>query len=114
MELAGENPVHRHPSLPLPKPFDGSLANWTKWRQRFDRYRIAPDLALRSRAEQISTVLYATGDCADDILKTTDVNEETIEYDDLKQVFETHFGDRKKCGGTCKIQQTCSETWTTN
>ena len=55
------------------------------------------------------------GDCTDDILKTTDVSEETVEYDDLKQVFETHFGDRKNVVvERAKFHKRVQKTWRTN
>ena len=36
-----------------------------KWLRRFERYRVASGFNNKSQTEQVSTLLYAMGDCAD-------------------------------------------------
>ena len=95
-QQAGENAVRRQAgSLPLPKTFDGHAANWKKWCQRFDRYHVASGLAHKSEKEQVSIFLYAMGDCADDILATLSIDEETISFADIKAELNNYFGARQ-------------------
>ena len=93
---AEEAPEAVHPnqgtanSLPLPTKFDGtSKLNqadlWPKWLRRFERYRIASGLQNKTEQEQVGTLLYAMGECADDIITTLRVNEETASYTDSEQ-----------------------------
>ena len=63
-----------------------------KWCQRFDRYHVASGLAHKSEKEQVSIFLYAMGDCADDILATLSVDEETISFADIKTELNNYFG----------------------
>jgi len=83
-------------SLPIPTCFSGNPTHWEKWRQRFERYRIASGLAQKPRQEQVSTFLYAMGECADDILVTLNIDEATASYEDTRAVLDTYFGARKK------------------
>ena len=39
--------------------------------------------------------LYAMGDCADDILATLSIDEETISFADIKAELNNYFGARK-------------------
>ena len=66
--------------LPLPARFDGAngpnqAEYWIRWSRRFERYRIASGLNTKPEHEQVSTLLYAMGDCADDILATLRLDE---------------------------------------
>ena len=95
-QQAGENAVRRQASsLPLPKTFDGHAANWKKWCQRFDRYHVATGLAHKSEKEQVSIFLYAMGDCADYILATLSIDEETISFADIKAELNNYFGAKQ-------------------
>ena len=70
----GHNQTLSQPrQLPLPVRFDGANGPnqtecWIRWSRRFERYRIASCLQTKPEYEQVSTLLYAMGDCADDIL----------------------------------------------
>ncbi|XP_054765371.2 uncharacterized protein K02A2.6-like [Lytechinus pictus] len=69
-------------SLPLPDSFDkvGGLnqaEQWPKWARRFERYRTASGLAAKPDGEQVSTLLYAMGDCADHIIVSIGVEEKS-------------------------------------
>ena len=105
----GENdPPHENPppadginsNLPLPDKFHGSTGPkqtelWLKWYRRFERYRHASGLVTKPDRDQVSTLLYAMGDCADDILITLSINEETISYADLTTAFNNYYKVRK-------------------
>ena len=60
--------------VPLPDRFNfGSPDTWPAWVRRFDRFRIASGLANRPANDQISTMVYAMGDQAEDILRTLNI-----------------------------------------
>ena len=86
--------------MPLPARLD-SIAptlraeHWPKWLNRFERYRIASQLHTKTNHEQVSTMLYSMGDCADDILSTLCIDETRATYDEVKQAFEDHFKSRR-------------------
>ena len=82
-------------SLPPPKSFDGTGANWPKWKQRFLCYRTGSRLSQKPREEQVSVFLYTMGDIANDIMKTMNTDEETIELDALIAKFDGYYGARK-------------------
>jgi hypothetical protein len=86
--------------VPLPARLDSVASTqqadfWPKWLNRFDRYRIASGLKDKPQQDQVSTMLYAMGDIADDILATLSINENTATYDEIKTVFNTYFNCRK-------------------
>ncbi|CAB4011562.1 Transposon Ty3-I Gag-Pol poly [Paramuricea clavata] len=87
-------------NIPIPEKFDGGNGPkqgdlWPKWIRRFERYRIASGLNNKSDAEQVSTLLYAMGECADDILKTLQIDEDKASYEEVKSALENHFSDRR-------------------
>ena len=85
-------------NIPIPEIFDGGNGPkqgdlWPKWIRRFERYRIASGLNNKSDAEQVSILLYAMGECADDILKTLQiVDDESIGFEYLFE--QSHFCDK--------------------
>ena len=80
--------------VPLPDRFNfGSSDTWPAWVRRFDRFRIASGLANRPANDQISTMVYAMGDQAEDILRTLNIPNDAT-YDDLKQSLDRYFGVR--------------------
>ncbi|XP_048583332.1 uncharacterized protein LOC5501785 isoform X2 [Nematostella vectensis] len=87
--------------FPLPEKFASGkqgleqIENWTKWIKRFERYRTASGLKDKTDTEQVSTLLYAMGDCADDILATLKVDESKASYSEMKTALETYFGARR-------------------
>ena len=94
--MAEANPVpHQALNLQVPKPFDGTPADWTKWRQRFARYATASGLSLRSDREQVSIFLYSLEIVADDILTTLGVDEEATNLNDIISAFNNHSDARK-------------------
>lgn len=61
--------------IPLPGKFEEANSTqaadaWSKWLRKFNRYRVALQLNNKPQTEQVSTLLYAMGDSADDILQT--------------------------------------------
>ena len=86
--------------LPLPTEFDGGNGPqqselWPKWIRRFERYRVASGLTKKPDHEQVSTLLYAMGDCADDILITLRISEDTADYDEVVQALNKHYEGRR-------------------
>ena len=78
-----ENAPRTH--LPLPDKFEGGHGPhqselWQKWVNRFERYRIASGLNIKGDREQVSTLLYSMGECADDIIVALSIKEETATY----------------------------------
>ena len=67
---------------------------WPRWITRFERYRIASGLKGKSGNDQVSTMLYSMGDCADDIL-TMSIDETKSSYEELVNTFNEHFQSRK-------------------
>ena len=85
------NPVQ----VPLPDRFDfTSPDTWPAWVRRFDRFRVASGLSNRPANDQISTMVYAMGDQAEDILNTLHVPGDAS-YDQLKQTLDAYFGVRR-------------------
>ena len=68
---------------------------WAKWIKRFERYSIASGLKEKSNVEQVSTLLYAMGESADDILATLRVEETKANYEEMKSALDNYFGARR-------------------
>ena len=63
--------------VPTPEPFCFSRPEeWEKWIRRFERFRIASGLVSRDEEVQVSTLIYAMGYQADDILRSFALSEE--------------------------------------
>ena len=45
-----------------------------KWFRRFERFRQASGLSIKSEADQVNTLVYSMGDEADDILTSLSLN----------------------------------------
>ena len=56
-----------------------------KWSRRFERYRVASGLKSKPEHEQVITLLYAMGDCADDILATLRIDVNKATYFDVRR-----------------------------
>ena len=83
-------------TLPLPEKLTGSTGPnqtelWSKWHKLFKRYRLASGLNNKDEREQASALLYAMGDCADDILAMMSVDEEKSTFDELVTAFNKYF-----------------------
>ena len=82
-------------NLPPSKSFDGTVVNWPTWKQRFLRYRTGSRLSQKPREEQVNVFLYTIGDIADDVMKTMNIDEDTIKLDALIAKFDGYYGARK-------------------
>ncbi|XP_028514411.1 uncharacterized protein K02A2.6 [Exaiptasia diaphana] len=65
---------------------------WTKWIQRFERYRIASGLNIAEGDQQVNTLLYTMGEEGDEIMKSfTFKKDEASDYRRVKEKFDDHF-----------------------
>ncbi|CAC5366075.1 unnamed protein product [Mytilus coruscus] len=65
---------------------------WTKWIQRFDRFRSASGLEEKAGATQVNSLIYTMGPEADDIFASFDLSEENKKkYAKVKEQFDKYF-----------------------
>ena len=84
-----------HVSMPDPFTFIRP-EEWDRWTRRFDRFRVASGLARKDDGVQVSTLIYAMGDQADDILRSFALPEEDRKnYAIVKAKFDNHFVHRR-------------------
>ena len=58
--------------LKPPEPFNFKTPDeWSRWRRRFEQFRVASGLGEESPAKQISTLLYCLGEEAESVLTST-------------------------------------------
>lgn len=83
--------------IPPPGEFDFSHPEqWTKWIQRFERFRSASGLKLRDEETQVSTFLYTMGEKSEDIMTTFNLSVDNAKkYDHVKEKFENYFIKRR-------------------
>ena len=85
-------------NMPLPETFAAGKSQydvdkWPKWIKHFERYRVATGLSSKPDNEQVSTLLYAMGECADGILGThTNIDKTKATYKQVKDALDTYFG----------------------
>ena len=48
----------------------------------------------KPQMEQVSTLLYAMGDSANDILQTLQLDEGTVSYEEIKKSLNDHFAEQ--------------------
>ncbi len=92
--------ISQESNIPIPEKFDGGNGPkqadlWPKWIRRFERYRVASGLSNKTQAEQVCTLLYSMGECADDILKTLEIDEEKASFEEVKKALDDHFSERR-------------------
>ena len=87
-----------HVPLQPPQPFRFDAPDeWSRWRRRFQQFRVASGLSKEDEERQVSTLLYCLGEQADDVLVSTNISEESRKkYDDVLAKFDAHFRVRKK------------------
>ena len=67
---------------------------WTKWKQRFEQYRLASGLSEQSEERQTSTLLYTLGEDAADVLSSTNIsNEGRKKYSTIMEKSDEFFSD---------------------
>ena len=65
---------------------------WTKWKSRFQQYRLASGLSEKPGARQTNTLLYYLGKEAEDSLDMTGIAEgDKTKYDTVMEHFDRHF-----------------------
>ena len=80
-----------------PDNFDFSKPDtWTRWKKRFEQFRVASGLNAQGEERQVSTLLYCIGDEADAVLTSTNIkDDERKKYDDVIGKFDSFFRVRK-------------------
>ena len=83
--------------LKPPDSFDFKQPDgWTKWKKRFERFRVASGLADESELKQVNTLLYCLGEEAEDVLTSTNITEYDKEkYNPVMAKFDEFFQVRK-------------------
>ena len=83
--------------LQLPEPFNFKQPDeWTRWKRRFEQYRVASGLAEEGEARQVCTLLYCMGEEAGDVLTTTKIEEaDRKKYDKVIDKFDGFFKVRR-------------------
>ncbi|GBN60288.1 hypothetical protein AVEN_49034-1 [Araneus ventricosus] len=70
--------------------------NWSKWKMRFERYRIASGLSTKTGKEQVNSLLYIMGEQAEDIFSSFGLCEtEQDDFDIVLKKFNDHFVVKK-------------------
>ncbi|GBO20528.1 Uncharacterized protein K02A2.6 [Araneus ventricosus] len=70
--------------------------NWSKWKMRFERYRIASGLSTKTGNEQVNSLLYIMGEQAEDIFSSFGLSEtEQDDFDIVLKKFNDHFVVKK-------------------
>ena len=77
--------------IPPPTSFNFKQPEeWSRWVQRFERYRTASGIGDGEVA--VNTLLYTMGQQADDILKSIQITDDELKvFKTVKEKFETHF-----------------------
>ena len=83
--------------LDTPAPFNFRKPDdWSRWKKRFEQYRLALELGKASASRQISTLLYCLGEEAEAVLDSTDAtDDEKAVYKTVIEKFDAHFKVRK-------------------
>ena len=84
-------------NLQPPPSFDfKSPDTWSRWRRRFEQFRIASGLADDTPARQTSTLLYCLGEEADSVLTTMNATAENrSDYDKVMELLDGYFQVRR-------------------
>ncbi|GBM44514.1 hypothetical protein AVEN_192545-1 [Araneus ventricosus] len=70
--------------------------NWSKWKMRFERYRIASGLSTKTGNEQVNSLLYIMGEQAEDIFSSFGLSEtEQDDFDIVLKKFNDYFVVKK-------------------
>ena len=83
------------PHIPLqpPSPFNfKSPDEWSRWRRRFEQFRVASGLAESTAAKQVSTLLYCLGEEVDSVLTSVNATEnDRKDYTRVLVLFDDYF-----------------------
>ena len=79
-------------SMTLPEKFDWRNPNWDKWLRRWERYRVASNLAGESSEYQVNMLIYVLGGEADELLDRIGLtDEEKYVYEVVVGKLADHF-----------------------
>ena len=79
-----------------PDRFDFSQPDeWPRWARRFERFCQASGLAEKAEESQVSTLVYAMGNKADDILGSMGLTDAEKNYETVRSRFDSHFVKRR-------------------
>jgi hypothetical protein len=83
--------------IPAPQTFSFDAAKWPEWKKRFERFRIASDLASKPGARQAAMLIYCMGPQAEEIHAsfTYEDGESENNFSLVMSKFDTHFVVRK-------------------
>lgn len=73
------------------------LSEWPVWKQRFSRYRLATKLSAEDGEVQVSTLIYAMGSKAENVLKsfTFGADEDQDDYNTVLAKYDAYFVPKK-------------------
>ena len=76
-----------------PQPFQfKNPDSWSKWKRRFQQYRLVSGLTAQGADQQVSTLLYCMGEEAEDVLNSTNITtEERKVFDEVVKAFDGFF-----------------------
>lgn len=81
--------------IPLPEKLESKKPeDWKRWIERFECYRIAAGLDEKDDKVQINTLVYAMGGNANDLLKSFQISEGYMKYENVAEHFASHFVGR--------------------
>ena len=83
--------------LKPPEPFNFKTPDeWSRWRRRFEQFRVASGLGEESPAKQIRTLLYCLGEEAESVLTSTNATaDDRKNYDAVMGKFDAFFQVRR-------------------
>ena len=82
--------------IPALQTFSFKSEEWPTWHRQFERFRQATGLTEKSEETQINTLIYSTGDKAEDLLQTFSLSQEDAKkYSKVIEKFDSHFIQRR-------------------
>ena len=91
MAQATQIPLHPPQSFNFKTP-----DQWSRWKKRFEQFRLASGLNKESGERQASTLLYCLGDDAEDVLLSSEISDEDRkDYAKVVSTFDGYFQVRK-------------------
>ena len=84
-------------TLNPPEPFNFARPDdWSRWKRRFEQFRVASGLDSESGAKQVSMLLYCMGGEAEMVLTSVGVKKkEKEEYEEVMRKLDKHFQVRR-------------------
>ena len=91
MAQATQIPLHPPQSFNFKTP-----DQWSRWKKRFEQFRLASGLNKESGERQASALLYCLGDDAEDVLLSSEISDEDRkDYAKVVSTFDGYFQVRK-------------------